>query len=112
MKNNNFEKIPQEKFAFVQMGAQLHDSKLETKSRSFFADAMIRFSKNKSSVVAAWILLFLVLFSLFGPMLTPTASTRRIPFTSIIPPMFPPLRKRAGAFWTAARFTAARTTFP
>ena len=57
--NTNFEHIPQEKFRFVQMDAQLHDKRLETKSRSFFQDALLRFSKNKSSVVAAWILAFL-----------------------------------------------------
>ena len=58
---NNFEHIPQEKFRFVQMDERLHDKKLETKARSFFQDAMLRFSKNKSSVIAAWILLFLLL---------------------------------------------------
>ena len=68
---NNYEHIPQEKFAFVQMDARLHDKKIETKFRSFFADAMLRFSKNKSSVVAAWILLFLVLFSVVSPLVSP-----------------------------------------
>ncbi len=72
MSNNmNYEHIPQEKFAFVQKDAYLHDTKLETKSRTFFQDAMLRFSKNKSSVVAAWILLFLVVFSLLSPVLSP-----------------------------------------
>lgn len=70
-KKNNFEHIPQEKFAFVQLDADIHDKKFETKARSFFQDAMLRFSKNKSSVVAAWILLFLVLFALISPLLSP-----------------------------------------
>ncbi|MCD7755188.1 MAG: ABC transporter permease [Firmicutes bacterium] len=69
--NTNFEHIAPEKFAFVQMDSRLHDQKLETKSRSFFADAMLRFRKNKSSVIAAWILLFLILFSLLSPVLSP-----------------------------------------
>ena len=69
--NKNYESIPQEKFEFVQLDARLHDTKIETKLRSFFADAMLRFSKNKSSVAAAWILLFLVLFALIAPSLTP-----------------------------------------
>ncbi len=68
---NNFESIPQEKFQFVQMDARLHDSKIETKFRSFFADAMLRFRKNKSSVFAAWILLFLVIFSILAPAISP-----------------------------------------
>ena len=69
--NKNFEHIPQEKFAFVQLDARLHDKKIDTKFRSFFQDAMLRFSKNKSSVVAAYILLFLVLFSIVAPMISP-----------------------------------------
>ena len=71
MKNNNFEHIPQEQFKFVQMDSQLHDTKLETKARSYFADAMLRFGKNKSSVVAAWILLFLLVFSALAPVISP-----------------------------------------
>ena len=69
--NQNFEHIPQEKFEFVQMDARLHDKRLETKARSFFQDAMLRFSKNKSSVVAAWILLFLALFAVIAPIISP-----------------------------------------
>ena len=69
--NNSFEHIPQEQFRFVQMEGNLHDKRLETKARSYFQDAMLRFRKNKSSVVAAWILLFLVLFSLIAPLLSP-----------------------------------------
>ena len=69
--NNNYERIPQEKFAFVQKDAKLHDKKIDTKFRSFFQDAMLRFSKNKSSVVAAYILLFLILFAIIAPMISP-----------------------------------------
>lgn len=69
--NNTYEHIPQEKFAFAQLNATLHDEKLETKSRSYFADAMIRFRKNKSSVVAAYIIGLLLLFSLIAPILSP-----------------------------------------
>ena len=68
--NNEFEHIPQEKFQFVQMDAHLHDQRLETKSRTFMQDAMRRFAKNKSSVVATWILAFLVIFSIVSPMLS------------------------------------------
>ena len=55
MQNNNmeFEHIPQEKFEFAQLDAKIHDKKFDTKTRSFFADALLRFKKNKSSVIAA-----------------------------------------------------------
>lgn len=66
----DYERIPSEKFKFVQMDTHLHDQKLNTKSRSFFQDAMLRFSKNKSSVAAAWILLFLVAFSFLAPLIS------------------------------------------
>ena len=68
---NNIEKIPQEKFEFVQLDARLTDKKLDTKARGFFADAMLRFSKNKSSVIAAWILLFLIVYSIMAPIISP-----------------------------------------
>ena len=71
MENITFESISKDKFEFQQLNADLHDKKLETKSRGYFADAMLRFKKNKSSVVAAWILLFLVLFAVFSPMISP-----------------------------------------
>ena len=69
--NVAYEYIPQEKFEFKQLDTNLHDKKLETKARGYFADAMIRFKKNKSSVIAAWIILFLVIFSILSPIISP-----------------------------------------
>ncbi len=66
-----YEVIPAEKFRFVQDNERIHDKELQTKARSFFADAMIRFSKNKSSVVATWILAGLLLFSFISPIISP-----------------------------------------
>ena len=43
---NNIEKIPQEKFAFVQLDSRLSDKKLDTKARGYFADAMLRFQER------------------------------------------------------------------
>ena len=74
--NMNFENIPAEKFRFVQENEKLHDKKLETKARSFFQDAMLRFSKNKSSVIAAWILLFLIIYAIVAPMISPYDITK------------------------------------
>ncbi len=71
MSNEYIERIPAEKFEFVQRDAALHDKKLETKARGYFSDAMLRFRKNKSSVAAAMILLFLFLYAIFAPMISP-----------------------------------------
>ncbi len=67
----DYEKIPAEKFTFVQENEKLHDRELQTKARSFFADAMLRFGRNKSSVIAAWILALLILYAVVAPLLSP-----------------------------------------
>ncbi len=68
---NNYEHIPQEKFAFAQLDKELHDQKFDTKSRSYMQDAFLRFKKNKSSVFAAWIIIVLVIFSIVSPIISP-----------------------------------------
>ena len=67
---NKYMNIPKEKFSFVQRGDKMHDEKFKTKSRGYFADAFLRFKKNKSSVVAACIIGFLVLFSIVSPIIS------------------------------------------
>lgn len=74
-KNTQFEHIPQEKFEFAQLDAHLHDKKLQTKSRSYFQDCLIRFKKNKSSVVAAWIIGLLLLYAVVIPIVSPYSVT-------------------------------------
>mgnify|MGYP001054033022 FL=1 len=68
---NEFENIPKELFEFAQLNEVLHDKKMDTKARGYFADAFLRFKKNKSSVVAAVIIAFLVLFSIVSPLISP-----------------------------------------
>lgn len=79
MQNNNmeFEHIPKEQFEFAQMDKDIHDKKLETKTRGYFADALIRFKKNKSSVIAAYIILFLVLFTIVAPIISPYSASHK-----------------------------------
>lgn len=71
MENNQFEKIPKEKFEFASARDMSHDKKLETKPRSYMRDAFSRFCKNKGSVVGAVIIIFLILFAIIVPFLTP-----------------------------------------
>ena len=65
--NKNYNSIPREKFEFANLGERLHDQKFEDKPIGYFKDAWIRFRKNKASVVAAGIIIFVVLFSVFMP---------------------------------------------
>ena len=64
---NEFPEIAPEKFAAANVGEKLSDKKLNTKPIGYFKDAMIRFRRNKSSVVAAIIILILFLFAVIVP---------------------------------------------
>lgn len=67
--NEEYLNLPKEDFEFYQRDGEIHDKKLDTKPVGYFRDAMGRFARNKSSVVAAVIILFLALFSIFVPVL-------------------------------------------
>ena len=58
-------------FEPVQADSQIHDTKLATKPTTFLKDALRRFRKNKSSVMAAYILAVLILLAIFVPWLSP-----------------------------------------
>ena len=48
--------ISKDDFKLVQADEKIHDQKFETKPTTFLKDCLKRFRKNKSSVVAAFIL--------------------------------------------------------
>ena len=58
-------------FQLIQQDIRIMDTKLDTKPTTFFRDAVRRFRKNKSSVVAAIILAILILLAILVPMLSP-----------------------------------------
>ena len=63
-------KISSEKFVLRQNNENLHDNKLQTKPISYFKDALYRFTRNKASIVAAFIIMILVLFAIIVPFFT------------------------------------------
>ena len=65
--------IPSEKFEFVNAGEKIHDTKFETKPIGYLKDALIRFCKNKASVAAFIIIIFIILYALIIPFTTPKA---------------------------------------
>lgn len=72
MNQKQFEKyndIASEKFERI-TDFNYHDRKLDTKPVGYFKDAFRRFCRNKASVVAAIIIIFLVLFSVSGPLVS------------------------------------------
>ena len=84
MNQNNIPEIPAEKFKFVGVDAKLHDQKFDTKQVSYFRDAFRRFCKNKSSVVAAIIIIVLVLYAIFIPVFCETTYSRALTDTTYL----------------------------
>ncbi len=69
--------IPKEKFRLANTSDRISDKKFATKPIGYFKDAMIRFSKNKSSVAATIIIFILLLYAIFVPIFSPyTVSDR------------------------------------
>ena len=77
-KNNDFDlinlpveaqdpEIREEDFTLQQADGSIHEQKFQTKPTTFLKDSLKRFRKNKSSVVAAYILGALILLSIFVP---------------------------------------------
>ena len=63
----NDPEIKKEDFVLQQADSTIHEQRFQTKPTTFWKDSLKRFSKNKSSVVAAYILGFLVLLAIFVP---------------------------------------------
>ncbi len=63
----DYNHIPKEKFRLANQGQRITDRKFDTKPIGSMRDAFNRFKRNKSSMVAACIIGFLMLFSLIAP---------------------------------------------
>ncbi len=92
-KDKRFDSIDKSQFEFVQKEERIFDKKFETKPIGYFKDAMIRFTKNKTNVVASTILLILILCSIFVPILSPKNSTVLEERLAYLPPRMPLLEK-------------------
>ncbi|MDR0928468.1 MAG: ABC transporter permease [Oscillospiraceae bacterium] len=102
--NNNesfYPHIPASEFAFVGDENRLHDKELETKPVSYFRDVLYRFSRNKSSVVAACIILFLALYAFLVPIFGETTYSRSLTDTTYL--FYSKLPPKSDAFaWLGA----------
>ncbi|MDR0831325.1 MAG: ABC transporter permease [Bacillales bacterium] len=68
--NNEIKQYSDELFQRVQINEKIFDQKFEGKPRSFLADAMLRFVKNKINIVATSIVFVMVVLSFLVPLLT------------------------------------------
>ncbi len=86
MNMNEINQIPAEKFQPAQRSDKITDKKLDTKPVGYFKDALIRFKKNKSSVVAAVIIAILLLFSIVAPWISGfSVNDRDSYYASVLP---------------------------
>ncbi len=76
--------IPVEKLRFVDRSEFISDKKFDTKPVSYAKDVWRRFCKNKSSVVAAVIVLLLILFAIFVPIFAANAYTESLTDTTYL----------------------------
>ena len=96
--------ISKDDFKLVQVDEKIHDQKFETKPTTFLKDCLKRFRKNKSSVVAAFILGFLLVLSVVVPIFFKTSD---IHDTSVSHPeiyyLEPKLFKAGTGFWDGTK---------
>ena len=64
------EELNAEDFRFAARGTAIRDKKPETRPVGYFRDAWRRFKKNKASIVALCIILFLILFAIIVPLVS------------------------------------------
>ena len=98
-----FPKIPKEKFAFVSDKDIFLDEAPKTLARGYFGDALIRFKENRSSVVAFWILVFLVAFAFFAPVISPYSLKDQDKIYTSFPAFVPFFAERGMTFLGGAR---------
>jgi oligopeptide transport system permease protein len=88
--NHNVDKS---QFEFVQAEKKIYDKKFETKPVGYFQDAMIRFGKNKTNVIATAILFLLIGLSIFVPILSTKNAEVLEERLAFLPPRVPLLEK-------------------
>ena len=92
--NNKVENIDQSLFEFVQKETAISDHKMDTKRIGYFKDAFIRFTRNKASVLAACIIVFLFLYAIFVPLIFDDAYTlkendnNKLYYSELLPKVF------------------------
>ena len=98
--------ISKDDFKLVQADKKIEEQKFQTKPTTFLKDSIKRFSKNKSSVVASFILGLLILLSIFVPALASDDvvhnSKSNSKLTWLQPRLFDP--KLGLGFWDGTKY--------
>lgn len=88
--------IKDEDFVLTQIDETVHEQKFQTKPTTFLKDSLKRFRKNKSSVVAAYILGALLILSFAVPIFDTSDTTVANPYETYLAPK---LFKSGTGFW-------------
>ena len=89
-----------EDFVLVQKDDKIYDQKMETKTTTFARDAFKRFCKNKSSVVGAIIIGFIMILSIIVPWVSPYNIDVPDPNQSLLTPK---LFEAGTGFWDGTK---------
>ena len=102
-KNKNYVFKPDD-FELTQADKKIYDAKFETKATTFAVDAVRRFAKNKSSVVAAFLIGTLLLLAVFVPVLSPYDISEVHPAERLLlPRLFDPVKGEWTTFWNGTK---------
>jgi len=86
---NDYEELPEGSFDFVQLDEAIHDQKFETEAVGYFRDAMRRFMRSKSAVVAFIIIAIIVIMGFVGPLISNYTYREQTPTAARLPPRIP-----------------------
>ena len=105
MSKQQFDKLTKEDFKFVQRDDKIYDKRFETKPIGYFKDAMIRFGKNRTNVIASVILFLMIFLSILVPIVTTKNYLVLEEQLAFLPPRVPGLEK-LGFMDGTKKFTA------
>ena len=92
----NDAEISKDDFVLTQVDSTVHEQKFQTKPTTFLKDSVKRFGKNKSSVVAAYILGALLLMSFIVPLVDQSNTKVANPYETYLAPK---LFQAGTGFW-------------
>ena len=95
-KQYDFSNLNEEQLQVAVKDDSIFDTKFETKPVGYLKDATLRFAKNKASLVAGIILMILVTFAVFGPLMSPWKTNQENPFYQLC---LPKIRGASNGFW-------------
>ncbi len=104
MQNNQEFQFKPDDFELTQAEKKIYDAKFDTKATTFGKDALRRFAKNKSSVVAAFLIGTLLFLAIFVPLLSQYDISKVHPAERLLlPKLFEPSEGSWSTFWNGTK---------